>query len=118
VRYAPGKEPPLTRERNAKWEDGDWPLIFIQDYSNLPKIHKGMQSRGFKGSLTNPVQERTVSSFHRTLRRFMQDPHADDNIWPGIKPAKKASATPKKAVASKKAVSKKKAAPKKAGRAR
>jgi phenylpropionate dioxygenase-like ring-hydroxylating dioxygenase large terminal subunit len=80
-RFAPGKEPPLKREYYADWEKAEWPKIFIQDFTNMPKVQKGMMSRGFKGGLTNPVQERTVSNFHRTLRRFMQDPHADDHIY-------------------------------------
>jgi hypothetical protein len=79
-RFAPGKEPPIKREYYADWEKADWPLIFIQDFTNMPKVQKGMKSRGFKGGLTNPIQERTVSSFHRMLRRFMQDPHADDHV--------------------------------------
>lgn len=87
-RYAPGKEPPIKREFFADWEQGDWPLIFQQDFANIPKVQKGMRSRGFKGALTNPVQEQAIINFHRTLRRFMQDPHADDQL--GIELAAKA----------------------------
>jgi hypothetical protein len=119
--YAPGKAPEVKQEVYQDWKDGDWPLIFCQDFENIPKVYKGMQSRGFQGALTSPVQERTVSNFHRTLRRFLDDAHADDNAWPGAKPAgkprKKTSAAPKK-TAAKKPASKKKAAPKKARRAR
>jgi hypothetical protein len=28
------------------------------------------------------VQERAVSNFHRALRRFLEDPHADDALRP------------------------------------
>jgi hypothetical protein len=48
----------------------------------VPKVQKGMKSRAFKGSRTSPVQERAVSHFHRTLRRFLADPHVDDQLKP------------------------------------
>jgi hypothetical protein len=41
-----------------------------------------MRSRGFTGSRPSPVQERAITNFHRVLRRFMIDPHADDNLGP------------------------------------
>jgi hypothetical protein len=46
-------------------------------------VQKGMRSRGFSGARTSPVQERAVSNFHRVLRRFMQDSHADDHAGRG-----------------------------------
>ena len=78
-RYAPGKEPPLKHERSGSWRDEEWPRIFRQDFENLERLQRGIVSRGFKGSRVNPVQEAAIVNFHRTLRRFMQDPHADDN---------------------------------------
>jgi phenylpropionate dioxygenase-like ring-hydroxylating dioxygenase large terminal subunit len=77
-RFAPGKEPPLRREFVPDSQDASWPLIFRQDFANLPKIQRGMRSRAFKGARVSPLQERAISNFHRVLRRFMQDPHADD----------------------------------------
>ncbi|MFC5463099.1 aromatic ring-hydroxylating oxygenase subunit alpha [Massilia niabensis] len=74
-RYAPGKEPPLKREFYANWREGEWPLIYKQDFVNLDQLQRGMKSRGFPGQLVSPLQERTISNFHRALRRFMQDPH-------------------------------------------
>jgi phenylpropionate dioxygenase-like ring-hydroxylating dioxygenase large terminal subunit len=72
-RYGPGKAPPLNREFYPNWQDGDWPLIFRQDFANLPEVQKGFRSRGFNGSRTNPVQERAISHFHRVLREFLRD---------------------------------------------
>lgn len=83
-RYAPGEEPQVEHEFYENWEDGDYPLIYSQDFENIPKVHKGMKSSAFKGGRPSPVQERAVSHFHRTLRKFMQDPHADDDL--GIEP--------------------------------
>jgi hypothetical protein len=81
-RFAPGKEPPLKREFIADWQTADWPLIYLQDLENIPRIQKGMRSRGFTGSRPSPVQERAITNFHRVLRRFMIDPHTDDNLGP------------------------------------
>lgn len=81
-RYAPGKEPPLKREFYENFADGDWPLIYRQDFENIPRVQKGLRSRGFKGARTSPVQERAIANFHRRLRQFMQDPRADDELGP------------------------------------
>jgi phenylpropionate dioxygenase-like ring-hydroxylating dioxygenase large terminal subunit len=77
-RFSPGKEPPIVREFFDDWRDGDWPLIFRQDFLNIPKVQKGVKSSGFRGARPSPVQERAITNFHRILRRFLQDPHADD----------------------------------------
>jgi phenylpropionate dioxygenase-like ring-hydroxylating dioxygenase large terminal subunit len=74
-RYGPGKEPPLNREFYTDWTQGDWGLIYEQDFINIPEVQKGLKSRGFKGERTNPVQERAISNFHRVLRRFLQNPY-------------------------------------------
>lgn len=81
-RYAPGKEPPLKKEFYEDWRQGEWPLIFRQDFENIPKVQRGIASRGFKGSRTSPVQERAIANFHRVLRRFLQNAHADDDAQP------------------------------------
>jgi phenylpropionate dioxygenase-like ring-hydroxylating dioxygenase large terminal subunit len=81
-RFAPGTEPPLEREFYPDWRDAEWLRIYRQDLENMPKVQKGMRSRGFRGLRPNPVQERAISNFHRVLRRFMIDPHADDGSGP------------------------------------
>lgn len=79
-RFAEGKEPPLVREFYENWEDGEWPRIYAQDFINIPHVQKGMKSRGFKGSRPNPLQERAITHFHRTLRAFMHEQRArEDN---------------------------------------
>ncbi|MBB5403751.1 aromatic ring-hydroxylating oxygenase subunit alpha [Paraburkholderia youngii] len=76
-RFAPGAEPPLKREfyygvddwrENAQENFG---LILWQDFQNMTNVQQGMKSRGFKGSRTNPLQETSVSNFHRALREFI-----------------------------------------------
>jgi phenylpropionate dioxygenase-like ring-hydroxylating dioxygenase large terminal subunit len=82
-RFPPGAEPPLKRELVAA-DDPSWPLIFRQDFANIPRVQRGLRSRGFKGVRANPVQERAIVNFHRVLRRFMQSPHADDHLWKAL----------------------------------
>jgi phenylpropionate dioxygenase-like ring-hydroxylating dioxygenase large terminal subunit len=77
-RYGPGKEPPLKREFYQEWRDFDWPKIFKQDFQNIERVQKGTKSRAFAGARPSPVQERAIPGFHRALRRFLKDPHADD----------------------------------------
>lgn len=79
-RFPPGEAPPLKREFYENWREAEWPLIFRQDFENIPKVQRGMRSRGFSGLRPNPVQERALTNFHRVLRRFMEDPHADDYL--------------------------------------
>lgn len=71
MRYAPGEEPPLEREYHAEHRGVKWGRVLEQDFVNLIEVQRGMKSRAFKGSLTNPVQEQAVSNFHRTLREFV-----------------------------------------------
>jgi hypothetical protein len=80
MRYAPGKEPPLQRE--SYMGPDDWKtdvvdrfgLVLSQDFQNMGEVQRGMKSRGFGGSRTNPLQETTVSNFHRTLYKYVSEP--------------------------------------------
>ena len=77
VRYAPGSAPPLQREFYYGSEDyktdvvDKFGLVLSQDFQYMGEVQRGMKSKGFAGSRTNPLQETTVSSFHRTLYQFM-----------------------------------------------
>jgi len=70
-RYAPGSEPPLERvylHGDGEWRDFKKMNPFLsQDFENVAQIQQGMKSRGFSGGRTNPVQELTVSNFHRAI---------------------------------------------------
>ncbi|MEO6717019.1 MAG: aromatic ring-hydroxylating dioxygenase subunit alpha [Novosphingobium sp.] len=74
-RYAPGTEPPL--ERQYFYGADDWrdfakvSAILQQDFDNMGEVQRGMKSRGFAGARPNPLQESTVSNFHRSLVEFM-----------------------------------------------
>ncbi len=69
-RYGEGQAPPLQREYYEKWEDGEWGMIFEQDFVTIPEVQRGMRSQAFQGSRPNPVQERVISNFHRILREY------------------------------------------------
>lgn len=70
--YGPGKEPPLVREYCDDWRDAKWGRILDQDFKNMPLVQRGMKSRGFQGSRTNPAQEIPVSNFHRALHEHIE----------------------------------------------
>jgi phenylpropionate dioxygenase-like ring-hydroxylating dioxygenase large terminal subunit len=73
-RYAPGAEPPLQKQ--YMHGDDDWrkfkdiSIILQQDFDNMGEVQRGMKSKGFKGARTNPVQEATVSNFHRAILEY------------------------------------------------
>jgi hypothetical protein len=80
VRYAPGGEPPLQKEFYNDWRDHDgWGRILTQDFNNFEDIQRGMKTRSFRGSRTNPVQERVVVNFHRTIHQYIEKGRAQES---------------------------------------
>ncbi|MDG2004488.1 MAG: aromatic ring-hydroxylating dioxygenase subunit alpha [Novosphingobium sp.] len=75
-RYAPGFDQPY--ERHEFMGDEDWrefkklSIILAQDIDNMMDVQRGMHSRAFKGARTNPVQEATVTNFHRVLVEYIE----------------------------------------------
>lgn len=70
--YPEGQQPPLERQVFGDWTEHDaWGLILEQDFQNMTEVQRGMRSMGFRGSRTNPVQEKSVSNFHRALHEFV-----------------------------------------------
>jgi hypothetical protein len=37
----------------------------------MVEVQRGLKSRGFKGCLPNPYQERKVTNLHRNLAKYM-----------------------------------------------
>ena len=68
-RYPEGKEP-KTEWVYAESTGEKWGMVLAQDFSNMGAVQKGMKSRGFRGTLPNPHQERKVTNFHRNLARY------------------------------------------------
>ena len=69
-RYPEGAEP-ATEWECAEPTAENWGAILAQDFSNMRWVQKGMKSRGFRGPLPNPHQERKITNFHRNLAKFM-----------------------------------------------
>ena len=46
-------------------------FVIAQDISNMVEVQRGYKSRGFKGCLPNPWQERKVTNLHRGLAHYM-----------------------------------------------
>lgn len=83
-RRPPEKIPPLNREFYASPTEFKGKNPFLEeDFGNMEACHKGMWSRGYHGGRTNPVQERSVMNFHKTLYEY----------YSGARPLKK-GATP------------------------
>jgi nitrite reductase/ring-hydroxylating ferredoxin subunit len=77
-RYAPGAEPEVTRQVFHGEDDwrrlGEVSEILAQDFSNMGEVQRGVKSRGFAGARTSPVQEATVSNFHRVICDYLDQP--------------------------------------------
>ncbi|HEY6131264.1 MAG TPA: SRPBCC family protein, partial [Halioglobus sp.] len=69
-RYPEGQEP-KTEWVYAEPTADKWGPVLAQDFSNMEWVQKGMKSRGFRGPLPNPHQERKVTNFHRVLSQYM-----------------------------------------------
>jgi phenylpropionate dioxygenase-like ring-hydroxylating dioxygenase large terminal subunit len=69
-RYPDGQEP-KTEWVYAEPTAEKWGTVLAQDFSNMAAVQKGMKSRGFRGTLPNPHQERKVTNFHRNLGQYM-----------------------------------------------
>lgn len=76
-RYAPGTEPAINREFYHGVDDWKtdtvekFGLILSQDFVNMGQVQQGMKSRGFAGARTNPLQETSISNFHRELHEYV-----------------------------------------------
>ncbi len=49
----------------------DWPPVLQQDFENMEAVQQGMKSAGFPGPRPNPYMERTISSLHYNLSKYM-----------------------------------------------
>jgi hypothetical protein len=71
VRPTPGHRPrPPEFFAGKEAYRGQNPFL-EEDISNMEAVQRGMLSRGFAGARTNPVQEITVSNFHRVLYDYL-----------------------------------------------
>jgi phenylpropionate dioxygenase-like ring-hydroxylating dioxygenase large terminal subunit len=72
-RFAPGEEPKVENEIYDGFDAFRGQCEFLEeDFANLEAVNLGMKSRGFAGATLNPIQEGTISNFHRVLRSFVE----------------------------------------------
>jgi hypothetical protein len=69
--FPEGKAPRTQWEYVDPTDVAKWRSVLPQDFGNMVEVQKGMRSRGFRGALPNPEQERTVTNLHRNLARYM-----------------------------------------------
>jgi phenylpropionate dioxygenase-like ring-hydroxylating dioxygenase large terminal subunit len=69
-RFPEGQEP-ATEWVHADATEENWRKVIAQDFSNMEAVQKGLKSRGFRGNLPNPHQERKITNLHRNLARYM-----------------------------------------------
>ncbi|MFP5306190.1 MAG: aromatic ring-hydroxylating oxygenase subunit alpha [Gammaproteobacteria bacterium] len=70
-RFPEGEEPKTEWVYAAADDEKEWRNVLMQDFSNMAAVQRGMKSRGFRGALPNPLQERKVTNFHRNLANYM-----------------------------------------------
>lgn len=69
-RFPEGEEP-KTEWTYVEQDLEKWPYVIAQDISNMVEVQRGYKSRGFKGNLPNPWQERKVTNLHYNLAKYM-----------------------------------------------
>jgi phenylpropionate dioxygenase-like ring-hydroxylating dioxygenase large terminal subunit len=67
----PEGQAPETEWVYAEPTEENWRKVIAQDFSNMIAVQRGMKSRGFRGCLPNPHQERKVTNLHRNLADYM-----------------------------------------------
>jgi phenylpropionate dioxygenase-like ring-hydroxylating dioxygenase large terminal subunit len=70
-RFPEGEEPKTENIHTDIADHDAWRKVLCQDFSNMAAVQRGIKSRGFPGPRPNPVQERGVTNFHRTLAEYM-----------------------------------------------
>ena len=73
LRTSDANAPEYEQRQFENWRDhvDEIPSLLVQDLRNIEKIQQGMRSIAFKGSRTNPLQERQISNFHRVLHHYI-----------------------------------------------
>jgi phenylpropionate dioxygenase-like ring-hydroxylating dioxygenase large terminal subunit len=69
-RFPEGQQP-RTEWVYAEPTAEKWGKVLAQDFSNMAAVQRGVNSRGYRGGLPNPHQERKVTNFHRNLADYM-----------------------------------------------
>jgi nitrite reductase/ring-hydroxylating ferredoxin subunit len=69
--FPQGEEPPLRRDQ-VDWTDAEkWRLVLSQDFSNMPEVTAGLQSRHSRGYKLNTKQEMAIMNMHQEIDRYI-----------------------------------------------
>jgi phenylpropionate dioxygenase-like ring-hydroxylating dioxygenase large terminal subunit len=64
--------PPIVRQHYPDWREfKGMPVFLIDDFKNIPMVHRGMKTQGFQGPRLNPVQESAITNLHRVLHEYV-----------------------------------------------
>ena len=67
----PEGQQPDTQWQYTPADDPGWRSVLPQDFSNMAAVQQGLRNGGFRGTLTNPYREQSISNLHRNLARYM-----------------------------------------------
>lgn len=67
----PKGQAPETEWEYTAADDPRWGSVLPQDFSNMAAVQQGMKNGGFRGTLTNPYREQSISNLHRNLAKYM-----------------------------------------------
>ena len=68
-----GRELPRPFVRDVDPHDPEaWRQIPLQDFSNIPRIQRGLHSHGFDATILADHQERSILHAHRELDRYVR----------------------------------------------
>jgi nitrite reductase/ring-hydroxylating ferredoxin subunit len=70
-RFPEGQEPRPENVYQPDTTEERWQVVLCQDFANMPEVQKGMKSKGFRGVMPNPRQEKPIINMHRNLAEFM-----------------------------------------------
>jgi phenylpropionate dioxygenase-like ring-hydroxylating dioxygenase large terminal subunit len=71
-RMPAGSAPPIVRQYYRDWREfKEIPVFLIDDFKNIPMVHRGMKTQGFAGPRPNPVQESPIANLHRVLHQYI-----------------------------------------------
>ncbi len=67
-RFPEGEVPKVE---NVHLPKEQWPLLWLQDFENLPDVQRGMKCSGDQAVRPNPVVEKAIINLHRGLGKYM-----------------------------------------------
>ncbi|MEJ6008376.1 aromatic ring-hydroxylating dioxygenase subunit alpha [Novosphingobium aquae] len=70
-KFAEGQEPKPENLYKPEQTLDHWPVVLLQDFSNMGAVQQGMKSMAFSSARPHPTEEEAVVGFHRALAGYM-----------------------------------------------